>query len=90
MPTLSLIEDNLVYVLSVGISAVELTSNTDESQIDRICLEIKNCKYKIVYTTPEKIVEHDGILKALDQKEKLKLFVIDEAHCIKTWGEDFR
>ncbi len=45
----------------------------------------------LVYTTPEKIIQHfDDLLKLLYEQNKLKWFVIDEIHTVKTWGEDFR
>jgi len=54
-----------------------------------------NCaqKPKLWYITPEKLREsqlvHD-ILSTLEKTGELARFVIDEAHCISTWGQEFR
>lgn len=50
-------------------------------------------KPKLMYVTPEKLKENHtakSMLSMLYRKGQLARFVIDEAHCISTWGQDFR
>lgn len=46
----------------------------------------------LLYVTPELIQTERfrRVLKELYQRKKLTQFAIDEAHCLSTWGHDFR
>ncbi|GAA0139672.1 DNA helicase [Lithospermum erythrorhizon] len=47
---------------------------------------------RLLYATPELVTSKPFIskLKKLLPKEMLTLIAIDEAHCISTWGKEFR
>ena len=66
MPLLSLIEDNLNFVLELGIAACTLSmGGKEDKKIGMIYSEIKQMRYKIVYVTPEKIVKSPGLISTL-------------------------
>lgn len=94
MPLLSLIEDNLNFVVKLGIQAISLRSGqSEDKRMGQLYNEIRQVQYKIVYLTPEKLVASQALISVLDdlyQNGLLDRFVIDEVHCVSHWGQDFR
>ena len=64
MPLLSLIEDNLNFVLDLSIPAVSLSlGNTQkEKKLSLIYQEIRKLQHKLVYLTPEKLDKSPKIM----------------------------
>jgi hypothetical protein len=94
-PLKSLMIDQVRQLREKGIDVIMF--NSDQSakaaRDARNRLVNKGKKPSLVYVTPEKL-EMSGdmrnILDNLMRQGQLARFVIDEAHCVSTWGRDFR
>eukprot|EP01129_Flabellula_baltica_P007144 TRINITY_DN2747_c0_g1_i1.p1 TRINITY_DN2747_c0_g1~~TRINITY_DN2747_c0_g1_i1.p1 ORF type:complete len:880 (+),score=163.46 TRINITY_DN2747_c0_g1_i1:45-2684(+) len=86
-PLISLMQDQVMRLTQLGISATYLGSSQMDSTIRR---RVIDGEFLIVYITPEFLPFFSPKLKVLERNKGIQLFAIDEAHCISQWGHDFR
>lgn len=87
-PLISLMDDQRLILEELGISSCCYNSIAENKHLMR--RDILQCQYKFVYITPESIVHMKDFLVELNEKQGISLVAIDEAHCISSYGFDFR
>lgn len=58
-----------------------------------LCSDIGPDVVRFVFVTPEKISSSKSLmdlLSRLSRRRQLSRFIVDEAHCVSQWGNDFR
>lgn len=87
-PLISLMKDQVEALRANGIQAAFLNSSQSYSEAQVIENQLFRNEIKLLYVSPEKAVSQSfvSLLKSLP----LNLIAIDEAHCISSWGHDFR
>jgi ATP-dependent DNA helicase RecQ len=87
-PLLSLMKDQLDFLLEKNIPAARLDSTLAKTEYNTILERAKNQELKILMIAVERF-KNERFRSHL-QKMNVSLLVIDEAHCISEWGHNFR
>ncbi|WP_295721112.1 DNA helicase RecQ [Mucilaginibacter sp.] len=89
-PLIALMKDQVDSLNVSGIPAAFLNSAQNPDEQRRLVEQLRNNQIKLLYLAPERLFGGDNKMITFLKTLPVVQIAIDEAHCISSWGHDFR